>query len=107
MLFFIYLDMVCCYTVCPYSKRVHIIDKDYIPGRTFRGPLFLSGNGLWVSREENPALYKNIDRIMHNLEGDKSIFDLAQEFDMDFYDVLGFVDKMLGKGLVTKVPFNS
>jgi predicted transcriptional regulator len=47
-------------------------------------------------------LNENIEQIMLNLEGDKSIFDIAEELDMDFNEVLNYVNKFLEKGLITK-----
>ena len=39
---------------------------------------------------------------MLRLEGDKSIFDIAEELDMEFNDVLNYVNKILEKGLIAK-----
>ena len=40
-----------------------IIDKDYIPVRKFKGPIFLSGYGLWVDWRINKRLSENIEQI--------------------------------------------
>jgi aminopeptidase-like protein len=80
-----------------------IIDKDYIPKRQFKGPIFLSGCGLWVDWRENRKLNQNIEQITLRLEGDKSVFDIAEELDMEFNDVLCYVNKFLEKGLVKKI----
>ncbi len=77
-----------------------ILDKDYVPKRQFKGPIFLSGYGLWVDWRTNKKLNENIEEIMLRLEGDKSVFDIAKELDMEFSDVLSYVDKFLEKGLV-------
>ncbi len=79
-----------------------IIDKDYIPKRLFKGPVFLSGYGLWVDWRTNKELNAKIEQIMLNLEGDKSIFDIAEELDMEFNEVLNYVDKFFDKGLIKK-----
>lgn len=79
-----------------------IMDKDYCPKRKFKGPVFLSGFGLWVDWRSDKKLNENIDHIMMRLEGDRSVFDIAEELDMDFYEVLGFIDKFLEKKLVGK-----
>lgn len=80
-----------------------IIDNDYIPKRNFKGPIFLSGSGLWVDWRTNRKLNENIEQIMLSLEGDKSIFDIARELDMEFADVLNCVNKFSDKGLVKKI----
>jgi len=81
---------------------LNILDSDYIPQRKFKGPVFLSGYGLWVDWRVNKKLNENIEQIMLRLEGDKSIFDIAEELDMEFNDVLNYMNKFLEKGLITK-----
>ena len=80
---------------------LNIIDNDYIPKRKFKGPIFLSGYGLWVDWRENKQLNANIDQIMLNLEGDKSIFDISNELNMEFDDVLGYINKFLNNDLIS------
>ncbi len=82
---------------------LNIIDKDYIPKRQFKGPIFLSGFGLWVDWRVNKKLNENVEKIMLNLEGDKSVFDIADELNMDFNDVLEYVDKFFAKKLIKKM----
>ena len=79
-----------------------ILDADYIPKRKFKGPIFLSGYGLWVDWRVNEELNLNIEKIMLRLEGDKSIFEIAQELGMKFLNVKEFVDKLLDKQLAEK-----
>jgi aminopeptidase-like protein len=85
------------------QEILRILDKDYIPKRTFKGPVFLSGFGLWVDWRQNRPLNHNIEQIMLRLEGDKSIFDIAEELDMDFDVVLDYIDKFFEKKLVKKL----
>ncbi|MEK7540647.1 MAG: DUF4910 domain-containing protein [Patescibacteria group bacterium] len=73
---------------------LNIIDRDFAPKRNFKGPIFLSGYGFWVDWRENLELNQNIEKIMLNLEGDKTVFDIAEELDMKFNDVLDFVNKL-------------
>lgn len=80
----------------------NILDNEYIPKRNFKGPVFLSGYGLWVDYRTNKKLNENIEQIMLSLEGDKSVSDIAEELDMEFMDVLNYVNKFLEKGLVAK-----
>ncbi|HEY0090027.1 MAG TPA: DUF4910 domain-containing protein, partial [Candidatus Lokiarchaeia archaeon] len=79
---------------------IDIIDKDYTPFRQFKGPIFLSGYGLWIDWRKNRKLNSNIEQIMLNLEGDKSIFDISEMLDMEFKDVLDYVNKFVYKKLV-------
>lgn len=85
------------------SEILAIIDQDYIPLRNFKGPVFLSGYGLWVDKRINYQLNDSIEQIMFSLEGNKSVFDIAQALNMEFEDVLGYVDKFLEKGLIKKI----
>lgn len=80
-----------------------IIDNDYFPKRQFKGPIFLSGYGLWVDWRINKKLNQNLDEIMLKLEGDKSIFDIAEDLDMEFRDVLNYANKFYEKGLIEKI----
>ena len=80
-----------------------VLDQDYIPQRKFRGPVFLSGYDLWVDWRVNRQLNTNIEQIMLRLEGDKSVFDIAQELNIRFEDVLSYVDKFFTNGLIGKI----
>lgn len=81
---------------------INVLDRDYIPKRKFKGPVFLSGHGLWVDWRTNKKLNENIEEIMLRLEGDKSVFDISEELGMRFDDVLGYTNKFLEKGLVVR-----
>jgi len=81
---------------------LRVLDKDYVPRRTFKGPVFLSGYGLWVDWRVNRKLNAVIEDIMLRLEGDRSVFDIADELDVDFYDVLDYMDKFRDKNLVVR-----
>jgi len=80
-----------------------ILDNDYIPKRQFKGPIFLSGYGLWVDWRINKKLNENLEQIMLNLEGNMSVFDIAEKLDMEFNEVLNYVNKFLEKGLIKKI----
>jgi len=82
---------------------LNILDKDYIPKRKFKGPIFLSGYGLWVDWRINKKLNQNIEQIMLRLEGDKSVFDIAEELDMEFNNVLDYLNRFFEKGLIIKI----
>jgi aminopeptidase-like protein len=81
---------------------LNVLDNDYIPKRTFKGPVFLSGYGLWVDWRTNKKLNENIEQIMLRLEGDKSVFDITEELNMRFEDVLNYLNKFFENGLITK-----
>ena len=84
------------------DKIVRIYASNYFPRRTFRGPVFLSGHGLWVDWRENWELNRAIEKIMMRFEGADSIFDIASDLDLDFWETWEYVEKFREKGLVTK-----
>ena len=83
-------------------KILDILDKNFIPHREFMGPIFLSGFGLWVDYKKNKDLNDKIDEIMLLLEGDYSVFDIAEKLEMDFYEVLSFLEKLEKNDLITR-----
>jgi aminopeptidase-like protein len=86
------------------EKIVRIFATNYIPKRTFRGPVFLSGNGLWVDWHENFALNRAIEKIMMRFEGQHSVFEIAEEVGLDYWMVREYVEKFRTKGFVTRLP---
>ncbi len=79
-----------------------IIDQNFIPKRKFKGPIFLSEYGLWVDYRTNKKLNENLEQIMLMLDGDKSVFDIVEQLDMDFYDVLNYINKFLENKLIER-----
>ena len=79
---------------------INIIDRDYVPKRTFKGPVFLSGFGLWTEWKINKERKEIVDQIMLNLEGDKSIFEISEELKIDFDEAYKYVNGLYEKGLV-------
>lgn len=89
------------------SKKIileilQIIDQNFISKRKFKGPIFLSRYGLWVDYRTNKKLNENLEQIMLMLDGDKSVFDISEELNMDFYDVLNYINKFLENNLIDR-----
>jgi aminopeptidase-like protein len=82
--------------------RIHA--SNYIPRRTFRGPVFLSGHGLWVDWRENWDLNRAIEKIMMKFEGEHTLFDIAEQVGLDYWMVRDYVEKFRAKGLVRALP---
>ncbi len=89
------------------EETVRTYASNYIPRRTFRGPLFLSGNGLWVDWRENWDLNRAIEKIMMRFEGMHSIFDIADEVGLDYWTVRGYVERFRARGFVLPLPILS
>ena len=86
------------------EEIVRIFASNYIPRRTFRGPIFLSGYGLWVDWTVNLELSLAQDKIMLMLEGDHSLFNIARETELDYWDIKSLIGKFSEHGLVDKLP---
>lgn len=86
------------------EEIIRIFASNYIPQRTFRGPLFLSGNGLWVDWRENWVLNRAIEKIMMSFDGLHTVFDIAEKVNLDYWTVRDYVDKIRQKGYVTPLP---
>ena len=89
------------------EEIVRIYCSNYIPLRTFKGPVFLSGYGLWVDWRDNWDLNRNIERIMMRFEGEHSIFDIAEEIQLDYWVVREYVEKFRKKDFINAVPIPS
>lgn len=79
---------------------VRVRGTDYVPRRTFKGPVFLSRYGLWVDWRENMALNRKLEHIMLRLEGEVSVFEIAEEIGLPYADVHDYVERFRAHGLV-------
>jgi len=82
------------------EEIVRIYATNYIPHRNFRGPVFLSGHGLWVDWRINWDLNRAIEKIMMSFEGQHSVFDIADELSLDYWETREYVEKFRDKGFV-------
>ena len=89
------------------EEIIRIYASNYIPKRTFRGPVFLSGHGLWVDWRDNWALNRAIEKIMMRFEGEHSIFDIAEQVGLEYESVREYVEKFRAKGFVIPLPIPS
>ena len=89
------------------EEIIRIYASNYIPKRTFRGPVFLSGYGLWVDWRENWTLNRAIEKIMMRFEGQHTIFDIAEQVGLDYWIVREYVEKFRVKGFVMPLAIPS
>ncbi|HSQ39500.1 MAG TPA: DUF4910 domain-containing protein, partial [Anaerolineales bacterium] len=89
------------------ERIIRIYASNYIPRRTFRGPVFLSGHGLWVDWRDNWALNRAIEKIMMRFEGEHSLFDIAEQVGLEYEAVREYVEKFRAKGFVIPLPIPS
>ncbi len=79
-----------------------MIEKDFIPKRKFKGPIFLSKYDLWIDWREDYDLAENLTWLIYCLEGDMSVFQIANKLNLDFEKVLDILNKFYDKGLIEK-----
>ncbi len=86
------------------EEIVRIFATDYRPQRKFRGPVFLSGHGLFVDWQTNWKLNRAIEKMMMRFEGKQSIFEIAEELDLDYWETREYIEKFRLRGLVEALP---
>jgi aminopeptidase-like protein len=86
------------------EEFIRIYGTNYVPRRNFRGPVFLSGYGLWVDWQDNWELNRAMEKIMMCLEGEHSVFNIAKEVGMDYWVVREYVEKFREKELIEALP---
>lgn len=81
---------------------VHVIEQDFIPVRKFRGPIFFSRYDLWIDWRTDPKANEKMTQLMYLLEGDMTVFQIAQKLNMDFKKTLGIINKFYDQGLIER-----
>ena len=83
---------------------VRVYASDYRPRRTFRGPVFLSGHGLWVDWREDPEMNAIIDKMMMRFEGIETIFEIGEALGVDYWEAREIVERFRTRDLVEALP---
>jgi aminopeptidase-like protein/aminoglycoside N3'-acetyltransferase len=86
------------------EEMIRIFASNYLPMRKFRGPVFLSGHGLFVDWQTNWKLNRAIEKMMMRFEGRQSVFDIAHELDLDYWETREYIEKFRLRGLVEAIP---
>lgn len=86
------------------EEIIRIYATNYIPRRKFRGPVFLSGNGLWVDWQVNWALNRAIEKMMMRFEGQHSVFDIVDELGLDYWEAREYIEKFRTRDLISALP---
>jgi aminopeptidase-like protein len=83
-----------------------VIEKDFIPIRAFKGPVFLSKYDLWVDWRTNLQVNEKMMWIMYYLEGDMTAFEIAEKLNLDFDEAVDLLDKFRDNSLIeqNRVP---
>ncbi len=86
------------------EETIRIFASNYLPKRKFRGPVFLSGHGLFVDWQTNWKLNRAIEKMMMRFEGQQSVFDIANELDLDYWETREYIEKFKIRDLITALP---
>ncbi len=91
-----------------YEDIIEILELDFRPKRTFKGPLFLSGLDWgdfdWKATRERK---RAVQDLAGNLEGDLTAFEIAQAVGLDFILVLEILGLMERQGLILRCSNNT
>jgi aminopeptidase-like protein len=90
---------------------IDIFEQDFIPVRNFKGvpslaspkyDLYIDPGQPMIS--ESPMMSENVrdfrDRVFRYLDGEHSVFDIAEQFDLEFDFVYDYLTKFHNKGLI-------
>jgi aminopeptidase-like protein/aminoglycoside N3'-acetyltransferase len=86
------------------EEIVRIYASNYVPRRKFRGPVFLSGNGLFIDWQVNWKLNRAIEKMMMRFEGTQTVFDIVNELDLDYWEARDYIGKFLARDLIESLP---
>lgn len=86
------------------EEIIRIYASNYMPKRKFRGPVFLSGNGLFVDWQVNWQLNRSIEKMMMRFEGKQSVFDIVDELGLDYWETREYIEKFRTRDLITALP---
>lgn len=81
---------------------LEILSTNYIPKRSFKGPVFLSRYELWVDWRTNRKLNSALDDVMHSLEGDCSILEIANKMELPYFELYAWLEKLYKQNLIEK-----
>lgn len=82
------------------KKIVDILEMDYVPERNFVGPAYLSRYNLYTDPRYNNDIHKSNWHVMQRLGSGQSILEIADELNLDFFELYDYVDKWKKPGLV-------
>lgn len=86
------------------EEIIRVYASDYLPKRKFRGPVFLSGHGLFVDWQVNWKLNRAIEKMMMRFEGKQSVFEIADELGLDYWETREYIEKFKVRGLIEALP---
>jgi aminopeptidase-like protein len=82
---------------------LEIVDRDFVPKRKFKGPVFLSRYGLWVDwheGEDAKRLNRKLEQVIMYLDGEMTAFDIAEKVGLSFEVVEAYLRRLHGNDLI-------
>ena len=86
-----------------FEEVIRIYCSNYFPKQKEKGIIFLSGLGMHTSFYDNPDAGTFMDQIVYMLEGEQSVFEIAENLNKDYWEVKEFVDELLEKNAIDKM----
>jgi len=86
------------------EETIRIYASNYLPKRKFRGPVFLSGHGLFVDWQDNWKLNRAIEKLMMRFEGKQSVFEIVDELELDYWETLEYIERFRSRDLISALP---
>lgn len=84
------------------KNLVDIFEKDFIPVKKYRGPLYLSRYNLYIDPEKDVEGYFSLQAIQILMDQKKSCLEIASELNIDLEFVYKFATELVKNGLATK-----
>lgn len=81
---------------------IDVLEKDYVPKKTFTGPVYLSRYDLYVDGAEDREMHINIWNVTQSLGNGESVFEMADRIGMDFERLYQYLERWIEAGLIEK-----
>jgi len=89
------------------QKLLDILIMDYIPLQIVKGPIFMTRYNLWINEEENYDLLLKQHMILQYINGKHSVFEISLLVNIEFNDLLLFLEKLFDNELIEKRSISS
>lgn len=76
------------------EKIIDVFEKDFVPTLPYYGPLYLSKFNLYWDPKIYPDVYTKIEALQILTDGKRSVLEIADLLDLDFYFVFDFYEKI-------------
>ncbi len=85
-------------------KTIEYYEKDFIPERTFKGPLFRSGFGIQTTGKQTNLSW---DYLIYSMDGKRTFAELCVEFGLNFEHTYERIERLVTARQVLCCPIDS